>query len=156
VLTGLRQANGSLADSAATSAQMQSAIGNGVYVAAQQSFITASALSNTYNVVSMTTTSGQVQASPPGAMNNIGIAQTVGGDTQLYVQSYGESEVRFDGTPVVGDFACAPPTGTGTAGLAHDNGTTPCPVGQKLGVVTQQVSGSGSGATATVLLQLGS
>jgi hypothetical protein len=103
----------------------------------------------------MTTTTGQVQASPLGATNNIGIAQTVGGTTtQLYVATSGESSVRFDGTPVVADIVCAPPIGTGTIGLAHDNGSVPCAPGQQLGVVVSQVSGSGSGATATVLLQI--
>lgn len=131
--------------------------GNGVQgkVHIQQSFTVASALSATFEVVSMTTTADQVQASPLASVTTVGVAQTVGGTTTaLYVATDGKTTVRFDGTPVVGDFACAPPASTGTAGLAHDNGTTVCPSGQRLGVITGQVSGSGSGATATVLLQI--
>jgi hypothetical protein len=122
-----------------------------------QSFSVASALSQTFEVVSMTTTADRVQAAAVGnATNNVGVALTVGGSSaQLYVATMGKSTVRFDGTPVVGDIACFPPTSTGTAGLAHDNGSTACTAGQRLGVVTGQVSGTGSGATATVLLQIG-
>jgi hypothetical protein len=124
----------------------------------QQSFTGATALAVTFAVVSLNTTADQVQAAPLGsATKNIGIAQTVGGtNTQLYVATDGKSTARFDGTPVLGDIACFPPASTGTAGLAHDNGSTACPAGQKLGIVTGQVSGTGSGATATVLLQIGS
>ncbi len=123
-----------------------------------QSFTVAAALSATFEVVSMTTTADRVQAAAVGsASNNIGVAQTVGGSgTPLYVATTGKTTVRFDGTPVVGDIACFPPSSTGTAGLAHDNGSAACTAGQKLGVVTGQVSGTGSGATATVLLQIGS
>ena len=105
----------------------------------------------------MTTTADEVQAAGLGSTNNVGIATTAGGtNRKLYVATQGKILTVFDGTPVIGDFACAPPAGTGTVGLAHDNGTAACPAGQKLGVVTGQVSGSGSGATATVLLELGS
>jgi hypothetical protein len=122
-----------------------------------QSFTVAAALSQTFEVVSMTTTANQVQAAPLGATNNIGITRSVGGTgTAIYVTTTGQSTIRFDGTPVIGDLVCAPPSSTGTAGLAHDNGATACAAGQKLGVVTSGVSGTGSGATATVLLQLGS
>jgi hypothetical protein len=121
-----------------------------------QSFTTASALATTFNVVSMTTTADQVAAAALGSTTGIvGIAQTVGGTgTTLFVASNGKTTVRFDGTPVVGDTACAPPPATGTAGLAHDNGTTACSTSSLVGVVTGQVSGTGSGATATVLLKL--
>lgn len=122
----------------------------------QQSFTVASALPSTFEVVSMTTTSDQVQAAPLGATNLVGVAQTVGGtNAQLYVATEGKTTVRFDGTPGIGNFASAPPSSTGTVGLAHDNGTTQPPAGQRLGIITGQVSGSGSGATATVLLQIG-
>jgi hypothetical protein len=123
-----------------------------------ESFTVASALSQTFEVVSMTTTADQVQAAALGSVNkNLGVAQTVGGtNAQLYVATEGKSTVRFDGTPVVGDLACFPPASAGTAGLAHDNGATACTAGQKLGVITGQVSGTGPGATATVLLQIGS
>jgi len=122
----------------------------------QQSFTIASATTVGY-VLSMTTTADVVQAAPLGSTNNVGIAATAGGtNAQLYVASHGKILTKFDGTPVVGDLACAPPASTGTAGLAHDNGSTACPTGQKLGVITGQVSGTGSGATATVLVELGS
>lgn len=132
--------------------------GNGVQGKARlnEAFTTATALSATFEVVNISA-NDQVQAAPLGATAIVGIAQTVGGTTTaMYVASYGKTTVRFDGTPVLGDYACAPPTSTGTIGLAHDNGTTPCTAGQKLGVITGQVSGTGSGSTATVLLQLGS
>jgi hypothetical protein len=121
-----------------------------------ESSTTASVLSATFEVVSQTTTADQVAATALGALTGVvGIAQTAGGTaTQLYVASYGKTNVRFDGTPVIGDTACAPPPTTGTAGLAHDNGTTACTTSSLVGVVTGQVSGTGSGATATVLLKL--
>jgi hypothetical protein len=116
-----------------------------------QSFTTASALAATFEAVSMTTTADQVGASALGSNTNVGIAQTVGGTAaQLYVVSHGKTTARFDGTPVIGDVACYPPASTGTAGLLHDNGTTACTLGESAGVVTGQVSGTGSGATATV------
>jgi hypothetical protein len=122
-----------------------------------QAYTVAAALSATFEVVSMTTTADQVQAAALAATNNIGIAQAVGGaGTAISVVTTGKTTVRFDGTPVVGDFACAPPASTGTVGLAHDNGATACPASQKLGIVTGQVAGTGSGATATVQLELGS
>lgn len=118
----------------------------------QQSFTTASALAATFEVVSSTTTGDQVSATGLGGFP-IGIAQTIGGtNTQLFVVTVGKTIVRFDGTPVIGDLVCAPLSGTGTAGLAHDNGAIACPNGQQLGTVTGQVSGTGSGATATVEL----
>lgn len=122
-----------------------------------QSYYTTAALSATFEVVYQTTSGDTVAASPLGnTYTNIGIAQTVGGtNTQLYVATSGKTTTRFDGTPVIGDIACAPPTSTGTTGLAHDNGAAACPAGQKIGLVTGQVSGSGSGATATVLLEGG-
>lgn len=124
----------------------------------QQSFRTASALGATFEVVAPTTTGDQVAAATAGnTYTNIGVAQTVGGtNAQLYVVTNGKTTTRFDGTPVIKDIACTPPTSTGTTGLAHDNGTAQCPPGQALGIITGQVSGSGSGATATVLLQNGS
>jgi hypothetical protein len=122
----------------------------------QQSF-TIAAATTVGHVMAMTTTGDEVQAAALGSTNNVGVAATTGGtNAQLYVASVGKILTVFDGTPVVGDLACAPPASTGTSGLAHDNGSTACPAGQKLGVVTGQVSGTGSGATATVLLQLGS
>jgi hypothetical protein len=130
--------------------------GNLVVKALQQSFTIAASTTVGY-VMSMTTTADEVKAAGPGSTNNVGIATTVGGpNRKLYVATQGKILTVFDGTPVVGDFACAPPASTGTVGLAHDNGTTACPAGQKLGVVTGQVSGTGSGATATVLLEMGS
>lgn len=121
----------------------------------QQSFTVASALGATFEVVAMTTTGDVVAASTAGTLyTNVGIAQTIGGtNTQLYVAVEGKTTVRFDGTPVIGDIACTPTT---TTGLAHDNGSSACTAGERLGVVTGQVSGSGSGATATVLLHMGS
>jgi hypothetical protein len=122
----------------------------------QQSFTIAAATTIGY-VMGMTTAADRVQAAAPGSTNNVGVAASAGGTgTQLYVATDGKILTAFDGTPTVGDIACAPPASTGTAGLAHDNGATACPAGQKLGVVTGQVSGTGPGATATVLLQLGS
>lgn len=117
----------------------------------QQSFTVASALGATFEVVATTTTGDRVAASTAGNLyNNIGVAQTVGGtNTQLYVVTEGKTTTRFDGTPVIGDIACTPTT---TTGLAHDNGSASCVQGGTLGMVTGQVSGSGSGATATVLL----
>jgi hypothetical protein len=121
----------------------------------RQSFTIAASTTVGY-VMSMTTTADKVEPAGLGSTNNVGIATTVGGtNAQLYVATQGALLTVFDGTPVVGDFACAPPTSTGTVGLAHDNGITACPAGQTLGVVTGQVSGTGSGATATVLLQIG-
>jgi hypothetical protein len=129
--------------------------GNLVVKALQQTFTIAASTIVGY-VMSMTTTADEVQAAALGSKNNVGIATTAGGtNRKLYVATQGKILTVFDGTPVVGDFACAPPASTGTVGLAHDNGTTPCPAGQKLGVVTGQVSGTGSGATATVLLEMG-
>lgn len=117
----------------------------------QQSFTVASALGATFEVVATTTTGDRVAASTAGNLyNNIGVAQTVGGtNTQLYVATTGKTTVRFDGTPVIGDIACTPTT---TTGLAHDNGSVPCIQGGQLGMITGQVSGTGSGSTATVLL----
>lgn len=121
-----------------------------------ESFTTASALSATFEVVTLTSTQDQVGAAALGAITSVGIAQTIGGtSTQLYVAVAGKSTVRFDGTPVIGDIVCAPPASTGTIGLAHDNGSSACPSGQRLGMVTGTVSGTGSGATATVLIQIG-
>jgi hypothetical protein len=126
----------------------------------QQSFITASALAATFEVVSMTTTADEVSASGLGSANVVGIAQSVGGtNLQLFVVSSGKTTVRFDGTPVIGDIACAPIPTSGTAGLAHDGGVatlTPCSTlgSLEIGVITGQVSGTGSGATATVLVQV--
>jgi len=121
----------------------------------QQSYTIAAATTVGY-VLSMTTTSDLAQVAPLAATNLIGVATTAGGSSaQIYAASDGKVLVKFDGTPVVGDFACGPPAGTGTAGQAHDNGSTACTAGQKLGVVTGQVSGTGAGATATVLLQIG-
>lgn len=119
----------------------------------QQSFITATALAATFEAVSITSTADQVAASSTGSVVNVGIAQTVGGtNTQLFVVSHGKTTARFDGTPAVGDVACYPLTG-GTTGLLHDNGSTACTLGESAGVVTGQVSGTGSGATATVLIR---
>lgn len=116
----------------------------------QQSFLVASALAATFEAVSMTTTADQVVASPTGSLTNVGIAQTVGGtNAQLFVVSHGKTTARFDGTPVIGDVACYPLSG-GTAGLLHDNATTACTLGEAAGVITGQVSGTGSGSTATV------
>jgi hypothetical protein len=121
----------------------------------QRSF-TIAASTSIGSVMSMTTKADEVQEAGLGSTNNVGIATTIGGtNAELYVASQGKVLTTFDGTPVVGDVACAPPTSTGTVGLAHDNGKTACPAGQKLGVVTGQVSGTGSGATATVLLEIG-
>lgn len=129
--------------------------GNLVVKDLQQTFTIAASTTVGY-VMSMTTTADEVQAAGLGSKNNVGIATTAGGtNRKLYVATQGKILTVFDGTPVIGDFACAPPASTGTVGLAHDNGTTACPAGQKLGVVTGQVSGTGSGATATVMLELG-
>jgi hypothetical protein len=120
----------------------------------QQSFTIAAATTVGY-VMQMTSTADRVVAAALGSTNNVGAATTVGGTAaQLYVATEGKTLTVFDGTPVVGDFACAPPASTGTVGLAHDNGTAACPTGQQLGIVTGQVSGTGSGATATVLLAI--
>jgi hypothetical protein len=119
----------------------------------QQSFTVAAALAATFEAVSMTATGDQVAASAAGSLTNVGIAQTVGGTgTQLYVVTNGKTTARFDGTPVIGDVACYPLSG-GTVGLLHDNGTTACTLGESAGIITGQVSGSGSGATATVLIR---
>jgi hypothetical protein len=129
--------------------------GDLVVKALQQSFTIAASTTVGY-VMSMTTTADEVQAAGLGSTNNVGIATTAGGtNRKLYVATQGKILTVFDGTPVVGDFACAPPASTGTVGLAHDNGKTACPAGQRLGVVTGQASGTGSGATATVLLEMG-
>jgi hypothetical protein len=120
-----------------------------------QSFTIAAATTIGY-VMQMTTTTDRVVAAALGSTNNLGVATTVGGTAaQLWVASEGKVLVVFDGTPVVGDYACAPPAATGTIGLAHDNALVACPAGQNLGIITGQVSGTGSGATATVLLYLG-
>jgi hypothetical protein len=119
----------------------------------QQSFTIAAATTIGYTMA-MTTTSDKVQPSPIGGFNNVGVAASVGGTTaQIYVVSSGKVLTVFDGTPVVGDVACYPPASTGTIGLAHDNGSTACTLGEALGIVTGQVSGTGSGATATVLIK---
>jgi len=116
-----------------------------------QSFTTASALAATFEAVSMTSTADQVGASAAGSTTNVGIAQSVGGTgTAIFVATHGKTTARFDGTPVIGDVACYP---TASAGLLHDSGTTACTLGESAGVITGQVSGSGSGATATVLLR---
>jgi Pectate lyase superfamily protein len=118
-----------------------------------QSFTVASALSNAHEVVCMTTTAYQVAACPLAANNIVGEAETVGGTgTQIFVGTAGQFTLIFDGTPVVGDVACGPPASTGTIGFAHDNGSTACTAGEYTGVVIGDVSGTGSGATATVLI----
>lgn len=126
------------------------------WVNIQQSF-TIAAATTIGHVMQMTSTVDRVVDAALGSVNNVGVAAGVGGTAaQIYVATEGKALVMFDGTPVVGDEACAPTTGTGTIGLAHDNVLLACPAGQKLGIITGQVSGTGSGATATVLLQLGS
>lgn len=118
-----------------------------------QAFLVAAALGASLEVVSMTTTAYRVQAAPLGATNIMGVAQGVGGtNAPVYVSNTGTVGVLFDSSPVVGDFACAPPASTGTAGKAHDNGTTACPAGQKLGVIVENISST----LGYVLLQLGS
>lgn len=121
----------------------------------QQSFKVAAALAATFEAVAIGTTDDVVIASPLGGFTNVGIAQTVGASNgQLFVVSHGKTTARFDGTPVIGDLACYPPASTGTIGLLHDNGSgSACTLGESAGPITGQVSGSGSGATATVLLR---
>lgn len=149
----LRAANNSGTGNAGnTMVQAGAASGGGQqgFANVQQSFTTASALAATFEAVSMTTTADQVAASATGSTTNVGIAQTIGGTgTALFVVSHGKTTARFDGTPVIGDVACYPLSG-GTVGLLHDNGSTACTLGESAGVVTGQVSGTGSGATATV------
>lgn len=120
-----------------------------------QSFTTASALAATFEAVAMTSTADQVGAAAAGSLTTVGIAQSAGGTgTAIFVASHGKTTARFDGTPVIGDVACYPPATTGNAGLLHDNGTSACTLTQETaGVVTGQVSGSGSGATATILIR---
>lgn len=153
---GAQNANSSAAGSAFLQAGANTSTGLQGFASVQQSFTIAAATTVGW-VMQMTTTADRVVAAALGATDNVGIATSVGGTAaQLLVASSGKVLVVFDGTPVVGDLACAPPAATGTIGLAHDNVLVACPAGQKLGVITGQVSGTGSGATATVLLQLGS
>ena len=116
--------------------------------------LTTNAAITAHMVVCGTTTGYQVAACALGAVNIVGEGETVGGTgTQILVGTVGEFTVVFDGTPTIGDVACGPPTATGTIGLAHDNVLAGCPTGQTLGVIIGDVSGSGSGATATVAIK---
>ena len=112
-----------------------------------QAFTAASSLAAVQDVVSITTTGDQIVDAPLGSTRVVGCAQTSASGT-LYVVASGKYTCRFDAAPTIGDFACAPPASTGTVGQAHDNGTTACPAGQALGVVTGQVSGN----LATVMI----
>jgi hypothetical protein len=71
-------------------------------------------------------------------IDEIIIADQCEASTIIEIIETGRELAVFDGTPVVGDIACAPPASTGAVGLAHDNGTTACPAGQKPGVVAGQ------------------
>jgi hypothetical protein len=105
-------------------------------------------------VCSSSATAYTVVACPLGAANIVGEGETVGGSaTQILVGYVGEFTVVFDGTPVLGDVACGPPTGTGTIGLAHDNSVTACTLGTQIGTIIGDISGTGSGATATVAMK---
>jgi len=155
VFRGANNGSTGAAGNASLEAGANSSTGQQGFANMQQSY-TIAAVTTVGYVLSMTTTSDVVQVAPLAATNIVGVATTAGGSSaQIYAASNGKVLVKFDGTPVVGDFACGPPASTGTAGQAHDNGSTACTAGQKLGVVTGQVSGTGAGATATVLLQIG-
>ena len=102
-------------------------------VQVQAAYVKGSAIAAVGDVMCGTTTAFQVTDCPLGAVNVIGIANTTA--NPVGVISDGQAVVKFDGTVTLGDMACAPPAGTGTAGQAHDNGTTACPPGSSLGTI---------------------
>lgn len=116
-------------------------------------YTVAAALSAAHEAVCGTTTKNQVAACTAAAQNVIGEAETVGGTgTAIYVGIVGEFTLVFDGTPVIGDVVCYPPT-AGTTGQFHDNGSSACASSPFAGTVVGDVSGSGAGATARVAIK---
>jgi hypothetical protein len=110
----------------------------------QAGYLKGSAIANQGDVVCGTTTAFTVTDCALAATNVVGIADTT--TNPIGVVAYGTALVKFDGAVTLGDNACAPPASTGTAGLAHDNGTTVCPSGQAVGVI---VANSGTITIAT-------
>lgn len=84
------------------------------------------------------TTTYDVQNCPTSATTAIGVSVVplnASGSPTTYVQSHGITVVNLDTSqsPVVGDYIC---TSSTTAGLAHDNSTTPCTT-QQIGYAIQ-------------------
>lgn len=88
-------------------------------------------------------TMGNCTALPPNNIVGVFVSSTA-------YQSTGITSVSLDATQnvVFGDLLCASATG---ASLAHDNGSTPCTLGEYVGVVTTSAS-SVSSATASLRL----
>jgi hypothetical protein len=114
--------------------------------------IKGSAIANVGDVVCGTTTSYTVTDCPTGAVNVLGIATST--TNPIAYVSYGDALVKLDtALTALGDIICAPPTG-GTAGLAHDNGSSPCTTSMYLGTVKSDsgtitgMSGNTTAATA--------
>jgi len=117
------------------------------------SFTVSAALGAAHEAVCGTSTTNQVAACTAAQQNVVGEAETVGGTgTAIYVGVKGNLTLVFDGTPVLGDVVCYPPT-AGTTGEFHDNGTAACASSQFAGTVVANVSGTGAGATATVAVK---
>lgn len=91
-----------------------------------------SAIANVGDVICGTTTAETVTDCPLGANNVVGIATTTAAPV-TYV-SNGVTVVKTDNATTIGDVICGPSV---TAGLAHDNGTSPCPPGAYIGTVMQ-------------------
>ena len=141
----------SLAGNAIVEAGQATAGGKQGQVQIFHTYYVSAALSNAHEAVCGTTTAWYVAACTAAANNVVGEAETVGGtNTAILVGVQGgEYTLIFDGTPILGDVVCYPPS-AGTTGEFHDNGTTACTLGESAGTVVANVSGSGAGATATV------
>jgi hypothetical protein len=114
-------------------------------VQVQEGYLKGSAIANLGDVVCGTTTQFTVTDCPLAAVNVIGIADTT--SNPIGVITHGLALVKLDAAiTAIGDVVCAPPASTGTAGLAHDNGTTACALGSALGTI---VADSGTITIAT-------
>lgn len=112
----------------------------------QAGYLKGTAIANVGDVVCGTTTAFTVTDCALAASNIVGIADTT--TNPVGVIGYGTALVKFDGATTLGDTACGPPTAAGTAGLAHDNGTTACVLGSAVGVIIAN-SGTITVASAT-------
>jgi hypothetical protein len=116
-------------------------------------FLKGTAIANVGDVICGTTTAFTVTDCALGASNIIGIATST--TNPIGVVSSGQSLVKLDAAvTAIGDNVCGPPTGTGTAGLGHDNGTTACVLGTAIGIIIADsgtipvMSGSGTANVA--------
>jgi hypothetical protein len=119
----------------------------------QAGYLKGMAIANLGDVVSGTTTAYTVTDCALGAANIIGIADTT--TNPIGVITDGLALVKFDGATTIGDNACGPPSATGTAGLAHDNGSTACVLGTAVGVIINNsgtvIIATGTTQTATAM-----